>query len=265
MNLICPVCGEKLNNNSKSYVCRNGHTFDTAKEGYVNLILTAKSGAFIGDNRAMALARRGFLSKDYYRPLAQAVKSELENLPDASCAADICCGEGYYTEIVSEGFDGEFYGFDISKEMIRLAAKRKTGVLFAVANMKKLPLPDSSVDFAMHLFAPFCEQEFARILSDKGILVSVRPGRRHLYEIKQAVYDSPYENDETLPDYPLLKLIEQKRLQIKAEVKSSEDLHSLFSMTPYYYRTSESDRRRLDGIDGMAVTLDFLICLFKKA
>ena len=107
----------------------------------MNLLLTAKSGAFIGDNRAMALARRDFLSKDYYRPLAQAVKSELENLPDASCAADICCGEGYYTEIVSEGFEGEFYGFDISKEMIRLAAKRKTDVLFAVANMKKLPLP----------------------------------------------------------------------------------------------------------------------------
>ncbi|MBQ7595535.1 MAG: methyltransferase domain-containing protein, partial [Clostridia bacterium] len=233
MNIICPVCGEKLNNNGKSFVCPKRHTFDLAKEGYVNFLLSGKSGDLTGDNREMALARRDFLSKGYYLPLALAVKSELRGMLSSSCAVDICCGEGYYTEIVSEGFDGEFYGFDISKQMIRLAAKRKSNASFAVANMKKLPLADSCVDFAMHLFAPFCEQEFARILSEGGILVSVKPGREHLYEIKQAVYDEPYENDETLPDYRLLKLTEQKRIKTVVKVGSNEDLLSLFSMTPY--------------------------------
>lgn len=264
MDLICPVCGEKLNNSGKSFVCRNRHTFDIAREGYVNFLLTAKSGSLIGDNREMAYARRDFLSKGYYLPLALALRSELEKADFASTAADICCGEGYYTEIVSEGFGGDFYGFDISKEMIRLAAKRKTGVQFAVANMKKLPLPDSSVDFAMHLFAPFCESEFARILSDDGILVSARPGRRHLFEIKQAVYDDPYENDETAADLTLLKTDSRKRIRTVVNITDNGDLKALFAMTPYYYRTSEENRRRLDGISNMDVTLDFVIDVFKK-
>ena len=265
MNLSCPVCNEQLNNNGHSFVCVNRHTFDIAKEGYVNFLLTSKSGSRIGDNRAMALSRRDFLSKGYYLPLAQGIKAEFDKIKNGiSCAADICCGEGYYTEIVSEGFEGEFFGFDISKEMIRLAAKRKTDVLFAVANMKKLPLRDSSVDFAMHLFAPFCESEFSRILSDDGVLLSVRPGRRHLFEIKQIVYDTPYENDEEIPEYERLILTQQKRICASVTVNSNEDLQSLFSMTPYYYRTSEKDREKLYGIERLDVTFDFLISVFKK-
>lgn len=54
MNILtCPVCGEKLNIDGKAFKCANSHSFDIAKQGYVNLLLTNKSG----DKRATAGSR----------------------------------------------------------------------------------------------------------------------------------------------------------------------------------------------------------------
>ena len=47
---------------------------------------------------------------------------------------DICCGEGYYDD-----YSGELYGFDLSKETVRIAAKRKNGSFYFVANLKVSP------------------------------------------------------------------------------------------------------------------------------
>ena len=52
MNILtCPVCGEKLNIFGKTLKCDNNHSFDFAKQGYVNLLLTSKSGDKKGDSR----------------------------------------------------------------------------------------------------------------------------------------------------------------------------------------------------------------------
>ena len=69
--LICPVCSERLSLNERCYRCNNNHSFDVAKEGYVNLLSGKhKAGELIGDNRDMARARRTFLEKGYYDFLA---------------------------------------------------------------------------------------------------------------------------------------------------------------------------------------------------
>ena len=105
MNILtCPVCGEKLNIFGKTLKCDNNHSFDFAKQGYVNLLLTSKSGDKKGDSRESAHARREFLQKGYYSFLRDYVNSKLNGT-----VLDICCGEGYYDE-----YSGELYGFDIS-------------------------------------------------------------------------------------------------------------------------------------------------------
>ena len=38
MDLICPICGSKLNTFDKSLVCAGHHCFDIARQGYVNLL-----------------------------------------------------------------------------------------------------------------------------------------------------------------------------------------------------------------------------------
>lgn len=266
LNIICPTCGEELEKVNNSLVCQNRHCYDFSKEGYVNLLKSGKDGALIGDNRSMAVSRRDFLSKGYYDALARELKNEYDKVKnDGFTAVDICCGEGYYTQFISADAKGAFYGFDISKEMIRLGAKRKCNGQFFVANMKALPLKSGSVDLAFHLFAPFCEEEFGRVLSENGRLISVTGGKEHLWGLKEVLYDVPYENEEIVPKYEKLKLVEQRRVTDTITLNSNEDIYALFKMTPYYYHTNRKHKERLDGIETLTTKLDFLLNIFEKA
>ena len=47
--LICPVCGEKLEKTEKSYVCPKNHSFDVARSGYVNLLLSKHMGKTVSE------------------------------------------------------------------------------------------------------------------------------------------------------------------------------------------------------------------------
>ena len=198
MNILkCPVCAGNMNQQEKILRCENNHCFDIAKEGYVNLLSARKSGDTTGDNKAMASSRRDFLNKGYYEPLAQAVCDCLAHYSDdGGSVLDICCGEGYYTAYCAERLERDFYGFDLSKNMVRLAAKRKCGARFFVANIASIPVRDGAVQAAFHLFAPFHVPEFRRILSDGGVIMTAIPGKHHLFGLKQALYDAPYYNDD---------------------------------------------------------------------
>lgn len=232
----------------------------------MNLLKSGKNGALIGDNRSMAVSRRDFLNKGYYDALATELKKEYDTVKNNGfTAVDICCGEGYYTQFISRDAEGAFYGFDISKEMIRLGAKRKCNASFFVANMKALPLKSGSVDLAFHLFAPFCEDEFARVLSKNGRIISVTGGKEHLWGLKEVLYDVPYENEEIAPEYEKLKLVEQRRVTDTITLKTNEDIYALFKMTPYYYHTNRKHKEKLDGIDSLTTKLDFLLNIFEKA
>ena len=41
-------------------------------------------------------------------------------------------------------------------------------------------------------------------------------------------------------------------------------MKELFSMTPYFYRTSEENKKRLDGVGDTMLTVDFVILEYKK-
>lgn len=264
--LCCPVCKSELKDNQKSYTCKNGHCFDKAKEGYVNLLSGShKQGELIGDNKSMALSRRSFLNKGYFSSLAEAVceliKSERIDCPNV---LDICCGEGYYSQYISEQLECCLFGFDISKNMVRLAAKRKPDATFFVANLSHIPVFDGTIDFAFHLFAPFHAHEFSRILKKGGTLVTAVPGRKHLWELKKAVYDTPYENDEVLPSAE--NMILEKTVKVCADIKleNNDDIMNLFRMTPYYYRTPESGIKKAEGLKFLETRLEFILGVYKK-
>lgn len=259
--LICPVCGKKLNMEARSAVCDSGHRFDMAKEGYVNLLRTNKSGDKIGDDKLAARCRRDFLNKGYYAPLKDALVALLSGKQGS--LLDICCGEGYYTSALGQNTELEVYGFDISKEMVRLAAKRG-GITAFVANMASIPVADGSFDYATHLFAPFHEGEFARILKPGGTLYTVIPGSHHLWGLKQAVYDTPYLNDEKLPETKLLQLVGVQKITATIHLASKEDIDAVFRMTPYYFHTSEADKQKLTEYSQLDTQVEFLIAAYQK-
>lgn len=264
--IICPVCGKDLKEDGKSYVCENKHCFDKAKEGYVNLLTGAhRPGSSIGDNRDMALNRRDFLAKGYFDALVHALGEFIkEQGYSRPVIADVCCGEGYYGDKIKGKIACEMVGFDLSKEMVRLAAKRKNDITYFVGNLANIPIKDSSIDIALHLFAPFHEKEFSRIINDDGYIVSVVAGENHLYELKEILYDTPYKNDEKPPETKVLKLIDKRKVSAKVHLKTKEDIMSLFKMTPYYYHTKSEDKLKLDNIEHMDITVEFVMFIYKK-
>lgn len=251
--MICPVCRQKLNNRDTALVCPNNHCFDYAKEGYVNLIVGSKSGDRQGDSKESARARHSFLNKDYYICLKNAIKSRM-----TGTVLDICCGDGYYDD-----YDGELYGFDISKEMVRLASKGHKNHTYFVANLANIPLESESVDTAVHLFAPFNGKEFGRILKPDGVLYSVIPGENHLFEMKEIIYSTPYKNDEKTPECSELSLVSKTKISDKIKI-GREDLKELFSMTPYYYRTCAQDKEKLEKTDITELSVEFVILEYRK-
>ncbi len=266
--LVCPVCGEQLAPDGRRWHCGKGHSFDLAKEGYVNLLLGSRAGDSTGDSKQAARFRRDFLNKGYYAPARDAltalVRERLEALPEGSGRLlDVCCGEGWYTSALGQIPGLEVWGFDLAREMVRLAAKRG-GASYFVANLARIPVRDGSFDFTALLFAPFQEKELVRVLRPGGRLFLVVPGRRHLFGLKQAVYDSPYENDEALPETAALRLSGTRKISAEIRLACREDIDAVFRMTPYYYRTSPADRAKLERYDELETEIEFIIAEYTK-
>ncbi len=259
--LICPVCGEKLDILDRNARCGNGHCFDLAKEGYVNLLRSNRPGDVIGDDKLSARARRDFLNKGYYSALQNALCQIFGER--SGNVLDICCGEGYYTAALGKNAKLQVYGFDISREMVRLAAKRGNGSYF-VANMASIPVKAESMDYATHLFAPFIEEAFYRVLKPGGHLFTVIPGRKHLWGLKQALYETPYENDEKLPQTRELQLVSVKKVTDTIKLASQEDIQAVFRMTPYYFHTSPADKAKLEGLSELETPVEFVIAEYVK-
>ena len=259
--LICPVCGGALEKMQNLMRCAQGHCFDIAKEGYVNLLRTSKNGDKIGDDKLSARSRRDFLNKGYYQALQAALVELFANR--AGNVVDICCGEGYYTAALGENPALRMYGFDISREMVRLAAKRGNGTYF-VANMASIPLAPDSMDYALHLFAPFNGAAFAKILKPGGKLYTVVPGKYHLWGLKQALYETPYENDEKLPETEELRFVSSRKVTAQITLASQEDIQAVFRMTPYYFHTSQQDKDKLLGLDRLTTAIEFVIGEYEK-
>lgn len=259
--LICPVCDAALIFQEKSVHCANGHCFDLAKEGYINLLRSSKNGDLIGDDKISARMRRDFLNKGYYAVL----KDELCSIfaDKGGAMLDICCGEGYYTSALGENPQLQVFGFDISKEMVRLAAKRGKGTYF-VANLANIPVEKESMDYCTHLFAPFQEESFSSVLKPGGRLYTVIPGSHHLWGLKQAVYDTPYENDEILPETKQLRLVSKRKITGQITLASQEDIQAVFRMTPYFFHTSQKDKDKLLSLDTLETPVEFVIGEYEK-
>ena len=269
MDFVCPKCKgvlALLDNGVKR--CPSGHSFDRAKEGYYNLFLG--TGGTHGDNKDMVLSRRAFLSKGYYRPLAEALShAVLEATPDGGTFLDSGCGEGYYTSIVLDSFEKEnknsnFLAYDISKDAVKLAAKACPRVSFCVASSYSMPLSDGSVDTVMNVFSPLAPDEVKRVLAPKGHFIFAFPKERHLFGLKSVLYDNPYLNRPEDTDLDGFSLIGSLDVDYTVTLGCAEDIKALFMMTPYAYRTPREGRERLYALNSLATEISFRILTYKK-
>ena len=274
VNYLCPVCCEKLKMGEHSYKCKNGHSFDISKKGYVNLLTTkGRNPVRSGDNKEMIRARSEFLDSGLYEPLAQKVGQlicELTGHIKEPVVIDSGCGEGYYTCIYAALNERAlFLGIDISKHGIDHAASRARmasldNARFAVASSFSLPFRAECADAVISCFAPVSNDEYARVLKKGGRLIIVSPTERHLFGLKAMLYDKPYENEPNVYALNKFSLIRTERLEYEGELKSSDEIMALFTMTPYYYKTSAEAVEKLKTINTLKTELGFEIRIYEK-
>lgn len=271
--LRCPVCGAAMTKDTASgagmLFCGGArrHTFDMARSGYVHLAPRHSGG---GDAKAAVRSRTSFLSAGYYAVAADALCALAGEYVPSGLIVDAGCGEGYYTNrlAASDRQAYEVCGFDLSRDAVDAAAKaaRREGLRanFAVASLFELPLADASVDAVVNIFAPCAESEFCRILKPDGVFILLGAGERHLLGLKRAIYDETYENAERA-DLPTgMVLCEQRTVRDEIEVVGHEQIANLFSMTPYYWRTSVEDKKKLEGLEVLRTEIEFDCRVYRK-
>ena len=266
--LSCPVCKSDMymSDDKRSAFCKGikKHCFDFSSDGYLSF--PQSSG---GDSKAAVAARKSFLEKDYYLPAAIGICDTVKKyiVGDATII-DAGCGEGYYTSKLSDLADVTL-GFDLSKFACAAAAKSakragKQGLLYSTASVFELPVKDSSADAVVNIFAPCAEEEYSRILRDGGYLFVVGAGKDHLMGLKRAMYENIYENGERADLPKNMTFVEKQTVRFEIEVCGKDDIAALFSMTPYYWRTSEADKEKLASLDTLKTEIEFEISVYKK-
>lgn len=275
MTVLCPVCQTPITTTEDGGVCRKGHRFDRARSGYMHLLpANRKHAKNPGDDKLMVDARRKFLDKGYYRPLADTVSrlaSEwLANLPHQTpCVLDAGCGEGYYTTLLYDalcqrGLEPDILGVDISKLALDKAAKRQKAIFYVVASVFHLPAPDACCDLLCSLFSPYCSEEYQRVIRPGGAMLLVIPGENHLWELKQAIYERPYKNQVKPFALEGFTLLDHMQVHDTIYLAEHNDIENLFKMTPYYYKTSEQDQARLLGREELTTQIEFEVLLYRK-
>jgi len=271
---ICPVCGEKLKAGQSAYVCRNRHSFDIAAKGYVNLLLTkGHNPSRSGDDPMMIRSRSEFLDTGHYSPLAdkaaETLAAALEGIREPFII-DSGCGEGYYTvKYAGRLPQASVCGIDISKSGISHAASRKklagaANLSFAVASSFSLPFRKGSADAVVSTFAPVTNDEYARVLKPSGKLIVISPTERHLFGLKELLYDDPYENKPNRYSLRSFGLVSEERLEYSITLETPREVGALFAMTPYYYKTSADAAERLKSCAPLTTECGFLIQIYKK-
>lgn len=267
----CPLCASPLERTAHTYRCPAGHSFDIAKEGYVHLLPpNQKHSAAPGDDKAMAAARWEFLSKEYYRPLLNTLCSQILSLSgDSPKILDAGCGEGYYTGGIYEALTAarkrpEMAGIDISKFILRHAARRCREIEFAVASSYRLPLGDASVELLLNCFSPLALEEFRRVLKPSGYFLYVVPAADHLWQLKEVLYDRPYPNEEKETPYEGFTYQAIVPVEDTIHLPCPADIQALYHMTPYCWKTPKAGAARLEQLETLDCRIAFRIHIFRK-
>mgnify|MGYP000675187740 CR=1 FL=1 len=272
MNYQCPLCHQPLELTEKIVKCENNHQFDLAKEGYVNLMPAHhKRSKDPGDNKEMMQARRRFLEGNYYNPMRQAVALLCAKYTQGTehRLLDIGCGEGYYTDQVQKTIQeqadtAEIYGLDISKVAIRYAAKRYTQCHFSVASSHRLPFANESLDAVVRIYAPCKAQELQRVVKENGVVLTVTPASRHLYQLRERIYQDVRLHSEEPEDLEGYELEHQQHLHYVMDLQDGAAF-DLLQMTPFAWKATDALREELKSATLFQCEADFTLRVYRKS
>lgn len=228
----------------------------------------------------MLKSRRAFLDRGLYTPLSEAINQQVYDhlvttgdLSAPSCIGDVGCGEGYYIGNLKAYLDSQsepvkpcYFGFDISKEATKLAARKYKGIHFVVADInRKLLLAGHKAQVLLNIFAPRNPLEFQRVLAPGGLLIVVIPEANHLIDLQlglELLEIQKNKKQHVIEQFiSMFKLKEDHALDYKLDL-NGEDLVDLLKMTPNYWHIPEETWTDLKAVDRVQATASFIILKF---
>ena len=266
MELICPICGEQLHIRDKSCLCPNRHSFDIARQGFVNLLtVQQKHSLNPGDTREQVLSRRTFLEAGYYAPILETLIETARNLGITGPILDVGCGEGYYSSRLADALGADLLGLDISKEAVRCAAAKYKNHRWVCATAAHIPVPDGSAKLITSLFALTLPEEFKRILSDDGYYFQVLAAEDHLLGLKSVIYpELKHKQKDTVPELSGFELVKSVPIRFTFTVEG-EQVQNLFSMTPHVFRIGKEGAQRLANTQRLTDTASAVLNVYRKS
>lgn len=277
-NLACPLDGMRLESRDKQLVCGKGHTFDVARQGYVNLLpVQHKRSRHPGDSKEMVAARARFLGSGCYAPVANKLAeiAAAQICGDvAACFLDAGCGEGYYLDYVLDSLKHKtgtnelsFIGLDISRAAIAQAAKRNRQITWIVGTNRRPPVEAASVDAIFCVFGYQSFEGFHGILKPGGKVVLVEPGPDHLQELRKIIYPEVRKSgppDLADAEESGFSLRDRRRLVFRTGLMGHEQLGNLLAMTPHFYRATREGREAAASLQELDVTVDVVFRTLEK-
>ena len=272
---MCPVCQQALSLVERQFLCAEGHSFDMAREGYVNLVLAhQRSSAEAGDPPDSLKQRRLFLEAGHYGPVAKMVTEMVDSHLEGH-VLDVGCGEGYLLRSLQAGAHGaslprdaheirevQFHGVDISRTGVRMGARMSATIAFAVGNAYRLPVQSDSVRLCLVMMAPREGAEIQRVLATDGVLLCVTPGEGHLANFRSLVYS------DARPHAPVelpagFHVVSEETVRFPLHLTSKERVRQLLEMTPYKWHMDPETYQRLSEVESLADGAEFVVQLLR--
>lgn len=220
--LLCPVrgCRSPLERDGRRLVCTNGHSFDVARSGYVNLLQPQdRRSKQPGDTADAIKARRRLHERGVNLPLLNAIAELIETSAD-DLVLDAGCGDGYYLGSLAHRFGFDAHGVDISIPAVDAAARAFPECEWIVANADRfVPYANETFSMVLSITARMNSSEFRRVLRDDGQMLVAVPSPEDLIELRGAGKDRVARTVEAFE--PHFRLAKQRRVTTQAELDSA--------------------------------------------
>jgi len=273
----CPICHKSMKVlESKSLICSNHHTFDFAKQGYINFtshLVKTKYGKELFEAR-----RKLITDGDFYEPLSQAItkiiNEQFVKTNETISILDTGCGEGSHLSNICDIINSDFFkgvvgiGIDLSKEGIMDASKNYTNKIWAVSDLANTPFKSKQFDVILNILSPSNYAEFNRLMKSDGVVIKVVPQSGYLKELREHLFTKPekqnYTNVDTIEKFnKSFQFVDTLRLSYTRSLNKSL-IEWLVQMTPLTWTATKERVESFLNKDSAQITVDLEILIGKQ-